>query len=137
MHTVYHATCSPEDVALPVHGPIGSDRRNRRRGTNASGVEKIIGNFGTALALRTQLSSSMSFRQLLQHAREVSLNAFKHQDISFDRLVEELKPEPDPSYNPLIQVGFVVHTAPVQASVSSTVSGYRSATPIQAVPSST
>jgi hypothetical protein len=87
-------------------------------GRTHAGVERIIGNFGTALALRTQLSPDMTFRELLHEVREVSLDAFKHQDISFDRLVEELKPEHDPSYNPLIQVGFVVHTAPVQASVS-------------------
>jgi hypothetical protein len=87
-------------------------------GRTHPGVESIIGNFGTALALRSQLSSSMSFRELLQQVREVSLDAFKHQDISFDRLVEELKPEVDPSYSPLVQVAFVLHTAPVQASVS-------------------
>lgn len=87
-------------------------------GRTHPGVERIIGNFGTALALRTQLSSAISFKELLLQVREVSLNAFKHQDISFDRLVEELKPEHDPSYNPLIQVGFVVHTAPLQDAVS-------------------
>lgn len=86
-------------------------------GRTHPGVEKIIGNFGTALALRTQLSPTMPFRQLLQQVREVSLDAFKHQDLSFDRLLEELKPECDPSYDPLIQVGFVLHTTPVQASV--------------------
>lgn len=86
-------------------------------GRTYPGVEKIIGNFGTALALRTQLSATESFRQLLHQVHEVALNAFKHQDLSFDRLVEELKPECDRSYDPLIQVGFVLHTAPVQASV--------------------
>lgn len=87
-------------------------------GRAVAGVEKLIGNFGTLLPLRTRVSSSTSFRDLLLQVREVSFNAFKHQDIPFDLLVEELKPETNPSYNPLIQVGFVVHTAPVHDSTS-------------------
>jgi hypothetical protein len=84
--------------------------------TNAE-IERLIGNFGTPLALRTHPTGDMTYRELLKQVREVSLEAYAHQDLPFDKLVEELKPMCDPSYSPLIQVGFVVHSAP-KASVS-------------------
>ena len=83
-----------------------------------AGIERLIGNFGTPLALRTHPNGWMSFRELLMQVRTVALEAYTHQDLPFDRLVEELKPEHDPSYYPLIQVGFVVHTALPQNSVA-------------------
>jgi hypothetical protein len=82
--------------------------------TNAE-IEGLIGNFGTPLALRTRPSGDMTYRELLRQVREVSLEAYAHQDLPFDKLVEELKPVCDPSYSPLIQVGFVVHSAPKTA----------------------
>jgi amino acid adenylation domain-containing protein len=82
--------------------------------TNAE-IERLIGNFGTPLALRTHPAGDMTYRELLKQVREVSLEAYAHQDLPFDKLVEELKPECDPSYSPLIQVGFVVHSAPKSA----------------------
>jgi amino acid adenylation domain-containing protein len=80
-------------------------------GRTHAGVERLIGNFGTPLALRTRPSGDTTYRELLRQVREVALEAYAHQDLPFDMLVEELKPERDPSYSPLIQVGFVVHSA--------------------------
>jgi len=87
-------------------------------GRTHRGIEELIGNFGTALALRTHPTGATTFKELLREVRDVSLAAYKHQDIPFDRLVEELQLERDPSYYPLIQVGFVVHTTPAQDSVA-------------------
>jgi amino acid adenylation domain-containing protein len=84
-------------------------------GRTHPGIERLIGNFGTPLALRTRPSGNTTYRELLRQVREVSLEAYAHQDLPFDKLVEELKPERDPSYSPLIQVGFVVHSAPKAA----------------------
>jgi amino acid adenylation domain-containing protein len=80
--------------------------------TTHSGVERLVGNFGTPLALRTRPSGDTTYRELLRQVREASLEAYAHQDLTFDRVLEELKPEHDPSYMPLIQVGFVVHSMP-------------------------
>ena len=87
-------------------------------GRTHGGIERLIGNFGTPLALRTRPTGAMTFLELLKQVRRVALDAYTHQDLPFDRLVEELQPEHDPSYYPLIQVGFVVHTAPPQDSVA-------------------
>ncbi len=78
-------------------------------GRTQTGIEKLIGNFGTPLALRTQLDGDLSFRELVRRVREVSLNAYAYQDLPFEKLLEALDIERDPAYTPLIQVGFVVH----------------------------
>jgi amino acid adenylation domain-containing protein len=87
-------------------------------GRTLTGVERLIGNFGTPLALRTRPRGDLTFRELLRQVREVSLEAYAHQNLPFDLLVEELKPEQDPSFSPLIQVGFVVHNAEQSAAAA-------------------
>jgi non-ribosomal peptide synthetase component F len=69
-------------------------------------VERLIGVFVNTLALRTKPRSDMSFRQLLRHVKEVSLGAFGHQDLPFDRVVEEVNPTRDPSRTPVYQAMF-------------------------------
>jgi aspartate racemase len=59
------------------------------------------------LLLRARIDPAMSFRRLLRQARETALGAFAHQEVPFATLVGELKPRPDPSRNPLIQVSFI------------------------------
>ncbi len=71
-------------------------------------TEPQIGFFVNALVLRLDLSGNPSFRQLLEQVREVTLEAFGHQDIPFEQLVEEIRPERSLNYTPIIQVMFAL-----------------------------
>lgn len=69
-------------------------------------LEKLIGYFSNSLLLRTDLSGEPSFRDLMRQVRDVALEAFDHQELPFEKLVVELKPDRDLSYSPLFQVMF-------------------------------
>jgi amino acid adenylation domain-containing protein len=73
-------------------------------GRSGPAVEKIIGLFFNTLALRIDLSGSPTFGQALDRVRESVGNAFVHQDLPFERLVEELNPERDLGCHPIFQV---------------------------------
>ena len=94
---LYHYT-KQEDIL------IGSPIANRNRAE----LEGMLGLFVNTLVLRNNLTGDPSFRELLHRVREVTLNAYAHQDLPFEMLVEELQPERDLSRNPLYEVMFVL-----------------------------
>jgi amino acid adenylation domain-containing protein len=81
-------------------------------GRSRSEVEGLIGYFANTLPLRSDLSGNPSFRDLLHRVREVALEAYTHQDVPFDKLVEELRPERSLSHTPLFQVIFALENTP-------------------------
>ncbi len=87
---------------------IGTDVANRNR----LDIEGLIGFFVNQLALRTDLSGNPTFRELLRRVRQTTLEAYAHQDLPFERLVEELAPQRHMGQMPLFQVRFLLHNAP-------------------------
>lgn len=87
---------------------VGSPIANRNRAE----IEALIGFFVNVLVLRTDLSGDLSFQDLLARVKSTALEAYVHQDLPFEKLVEELQPSRDLSYNPLFQVMFVLQNVP-------------------------
>ncbi|NEQ84081.1 MAG: AMP-binding protein, partial [Moorea sp. SIO2I5] len=83
-------------------------------GRDSIEIEQLIGVFINTLVLRTQLNGNFTFSELLAQVREVALGAYAHQDIPFEKLVEELQPERDLSHTPIFQVLFQLRNLPSQ-----------------------
>ncbi|MGB5874534.1 MAG: amino acid adenylation domain-containing protein, partial [Bacteroidota bacterium] len=98
---LYRYSGNPDIV---VGSPIAG-----RRHTEA---EKLVGFFVNNLTLRAKFDRKDTFRTVLQKARETALGAYAHQDIPFEKLVEELQPARDLSHSPLFQVMFVLQNIP-------------------------
>ncbi|QLE40511.1 amino acid adenylation domain-containing protein [Nostoc sp. C052] len=88
---------------------VGSPIANRHRAE----LESLIGFFVNVLVLRTELSGDLSFQELLTQVKSTALEAYIHQDLPFEKLVEEIQPNRDLSYNPLFQVMFVLQNVPL------------------------
>jgi non-ribosomal peptide synthetase component F len=81
-------------------------------GRNRPEIENLIGFFLNMLVLRGDLSGNPTFRELLARIRETCIEAYSHQDVPFEKLVEELQPQRDLSHNPLFRVSFVLQNFP-------------------------
>jgi amino acid adenylation domain-containing protein/non-ribosomal peptide synthase protein (TIGR01720 family)/FkbM family methyltransferase len=78
-------------------------------------VGGLIGCFINTLAMRTDFSGTPRFRDVLRRVREMSLGAFAHQDMPFDKLVDELQLERTPGQTPIVQVAFGIQNSPMPA----------------------
>ena len=87
---------------------IGSPIANR----NFQEIEGLIGFFVNSLPLGIEVDKNLKFTQLLQQIKLRSLGAYEHQDLPFEKLVQELKIERNLSHNPLFQVMFAVQNIP-------------------------
>jgi len=83
-------------IGSPVAGRIHKD------------VEPLIGCFLNTLTLRTELGPSLTFKELLARSKETVLEAFSHQQVPFEMLVDALKPERSLAHSPLFQLLFVL-----------------------------
>ncbi|BDI19710.1 hypothetical protein ANSO36C_55120 [Nostoc cf. commune SO-36] len=90
---------------------IGTAIANR----NLPQIEKLIGFFVNTLVLRTDVSDNPSFLDLLARVKETTLDAYTHQDLPFEQLVEEIQPERNLSHNPIFQVWFALNNSPMPA----------------------
>ena len=87
---------------------VGSPHANRDR----QEIEGLIGFFVNMLVMRGSVSGESGFLEFLRQVREVALGSYSHQDLPFEKLVEELRPEREASSNPLFEVTFALHNTP-------------------------
>jgi hypothetical protein len=103
LQTLLHRYTGQEDIVIGA--PIA--------GRTQTATERLIGLFVNTLVLRTNLSFGITVRDLLHRVRAVTLGAYAHQDLPFEKLVEEIAPMRDLSRAPLCQVMLVFQNAPM------------------------
>ncbi|WP_269516742.1 non-ribosomal peptide synthetase [Candidatus Odyssella acanthamoebae] len=86
---------------------VGSPIANRNR----QEIERVVGFFVNTLALRANLSSDLSFKDLLLQVKQKALEAYDHQDLPFEKLVEHLEIERSLAQEPIVQVMFILQNA--------------------------
>jgi len=87
---------------------VGTPVANRTRVE----LENLIGFFSNTLVVRSRLGGNPTFRELLRRVRGSAVGAYEHQELPFEKLVEHLRVERDPAYNPLFQVNFRASSGP-------------------------
>lgn len=100
--TLLHRYTGQEDIL------VGSPIANRNRAE----IEGLIGFFVNTLVLRTDLTGNPTFSALLKRVQQVALGAYTHEELPFEKLVEELQPERNMSHTPLFQVLFGLQNDP-------------------------
>jgi len=113
--TLFMVLVAAFDVALAHHAGttdvvIGTPIAGRSR----TELEGLIGFFINTLVLRTSVAGNPTFRELLGRVKQTALDAYAHQDLPFEKLVEVLRPQRSRSANPVVQVMLTVHNQPVQ-----------------------
>ncbi|MDQ2869303.1 MAG: amino acid adenylation domain-containing protein [Acidobacteriota bacterium] len=81
-------------------------------GRNRLETERVVGLFANTLALRTDLSGDPTFREVLRRVRGVTVGAYGHQDVPFEKVVEKLQPRRSLSHGPIVQVFFALENTP-------------------------
>ncbi|MEA5582039.1 amino acid adenylation domain-containing protein [Nodularia harveyana UHCC-0300] len=104
--TLLHRYTGQDD--LLVGTPIAN--RNRQE------IEPLIGFFVNTLVLRTKVNGQLKFSEVLQQVQKVALEAYEHQDVPFEQVVEAIQPERNMDHNPLFQVMLVLQNAPTGSS---------------------
>ncbi|WP_420803558.1 amino acid adenylation domain-containing protein [Saccharothrix deserti] len=101
-------------AAVQVLLSARSRQRDIAVGTVSSGrdradLERAVGFFVRTLVLRSWVDPDLPFTAFLDQVRDTTLEAFAHDDVPFDRVVEEVRPDPDPSRTPLVQAVVALH----------------------------